>query len=111
MKSTSSFSKVITFSEIFASKGIELFSSTPKKLTLPGDLTEEERRTIAQKHYKQWLKSGSDYVKTYHYHRSEDDMINLAAFDLHQATERFFACTLLTCTNYSPQMPQYRETR
>ncbi|MDW6093295.1 HEPN domain-containing protein [Vibrio rhizosphaerae] len=84
-------------------EGIELFAATPKPLIEPGDLTEAEKREIAQKHYEQWLKAGSDYVKTYHYHQSEEDMINLAAFDLHQATERFFACVLLTCTNYLPK--------
>ncbi|WP_159440425.1 HEPN domain-containing protein [Vibrio ruber] len=84
-------------------EGIELFAATPKPLIEPGDLTEEELREIARKHYEQWLKAGSDYVKTYHYHQSEEDMINLAAFDLHQATERFFACVLLTCTNYLPK--------
>ncbi|MEI8632840.1 HEPN domain-containing protein [Vibrio sp. PP-XX7] len=29
--------------------------------------------------------------------------IKKAAFELHQATERFFACTLLTLTNYLPK--------
>ncbi|SHG17674.1 HEPN domain-containing protein [Vibrio gazogenes] len=84
-------------------EGIELFAATPKPLIEPGDLTETEKRGIARKHYEQWLKAGRDYVKTYHYHQSEDDMINLAAFDLHQATERFLACVLLTCTNYLPK--------
>ncbi|MEI8632667.1 HEPN domain-containing protein [Vibrio sp. PP-XX7] len=32
-----------------------------------------------------------------------DDIVTNAAFQLHQATERFFACTLLTLTNYLPK--------
>jgi uncharacterized protein len=83
-------------------QGIELFSSTPKKLTLPGDLTAEERRTIAQKHYNHWFESASDLYITFGFDKNRGKL-SQAAFLLHQATERFFACTLLVYTNYLPK--------
>ncbi|MEI8634298.1 hypothetical protein P4S72_24145 [Vibrio sp. PP-XX7] len=43
---------------------------------MPGDLTEEERRTIAQKHYKQWLKSVKRCIEKHTIIiAQEDDMI------------------------------------
>ncbi|MEI8631545.1 hypothetical protein P4S72_04330 [Vibrio sp. PP-XX7] len=78
-------------------QGIVLFSSTPRELILPGDLTEEERRTIAQKHFNQWFSRAADSIKTFNFNFKES-MMNEAAFNLHQATERLFACTLLVCT-------------
>jgi uncharacterized protein len=83
-------------------QGIELFSSTPRELTLPGDLTEEERRIIAQKHYNHWFKSASAFITGYAHYRNQKEY-SIATFELHQATERFFACTLLVCTNYRPK--------
>ncbi|KUI98161.1 hypothetical protein VRK_28620 [Vibrio sp. MEBiC08052] len=83
-------------------EGIELFAATPKPLAEPGDLTEEEKREIARKHYEQWIKSATESIRMFH-HAFNDLMLNEAAFNLHQATERLFACTLLTCTNYLPK--------
>ncbi|USP15706.1 HEPN domain-containing protein [Vibrio gazogenes] len=83
-------------------EGIELFAATPKPLVEPGDLTEAEKREIARKHYGQWSHSAYRFSRNYEFSMSEDDLIN-AAFMLHQVTERYLACTLLTCTNYLPK--------
>ncbi|WNJ95381.1 MULTISPECIES: HEPN domain-containing protein [Vibrio] len=83
-------------------EGIELFAATPKPLAMPGDLTEEELREIARKHYEQWFESASDFLVTYRFDKNRGKL-KKSAFELHQATERFFACTLLTCTNYLPK--------
>ncbi|QMV16372.1 HEPN domain-containing protein [Vibrio spartinae] len=83
-------------------EGIELFAATPKPLTEPGDLTEQEKLEIARKHYDQWSHSAFRFFRNYEFSISEDDLIN-AAFMLHQVTERCLACTLLTCTNYLPK--------
>ncbi|KUI99548.1 hypothetical protein VRK_13420 [Vibrio sp. MEBiC08052] len=83
-------------------EGIELFAATPKPLAMPGDLSETELREIARKHYEQWFESASDFLVTYRFDKNRGKL-KQAAFLLHQATERFFACTLLTCTNYLPK--------
>ncbi|ASA58309.1 HEPN domain-containing protein [Vibrio gazogenes] len=83
-------------------EGIELFATTPKPLAEPGDLTEEEKQEIARKHYEQWFESAEQFFVSY-----EDDLkrnwLKKSAFMLHQSAERFFACALLTCTNYLPK--------
>ncbi|AJQ97203.1 HEPN domain-containing protein [Gynuella sunshinyii] len=83
-------------------EGIELFSATPRPLALPGNLTEAERREIAQKHYDQRMtKAENSFVKFQF--SFEASMIDEAAFDLHQTTERLYSCVLLTCSNYLPK--------
>ncbi len=83
-------------------EGIELFAATPKPLIEPGDLTEAEKRGIARKHYAQWFKSANAFITGYHHYLNQEEL-SIAAFELHQSTERFLACVLLTCTNYLPK--------
>ncbi|QMV16823.1 putative nucleotidyltransferase [Vibrio spartinae] len=84
-------------------EGIEIFAATPKALAEPGDLTDEERHQIAQKHYDYWFESAQRYYYVYSTLLSEKKWLSEAAFNLHQAAERFFACTLLVLTNYLPK--------
>ncbi|ODC05351.1 hypothetical protein BFW38_10030 [Terasakiispira papahanaumokuakeensis] len=83
-------------------QGILLYNANGKALVEPGNLTEEERRDIARKHYEQWSYSAQRFFRYYEVAASDEDWIH-AAFMLHQATEKAYACTLLTCTNYLPK--------
>ncbi|WP_073606216.1 HEPN domain-containing protein, partial [Vibrio aerogenes] len=83
-------------------QGILLFDANKKPLAEPGDLTEEERREIAQGHFDQWFKSAQGFFRNYQFSISEDEL-SIAAFLLHQSAERFYACTLLVFTNYLPK--------
>ncbi|SHO57039.1 HEPN domain-containing protein [Vibrio quintilis] len=83
-------------------EGILLFDANKRELAEPGDLTDGERREIAQGHFDQWFKSARGFFRNYEFSRSEGEL-SIAAFLLHQSTERFFACTLLTLTNYLPK--------
>ncbi|SHO56338.1 HEPN domain-containing protein [Vibrio quintilis] len=83
-------------------EGIEIFSATPKELSLPGKLTDEEKQAIAKKHYDQWVENSDDDFEMYAYARKRS-RLKKAAFELHQATEHLYACALLTCTNYLPK--------
>ena len=83
-------------------QGIELFSADNRELALPGDLTAEERKEIAEKHYAQWFESAGRFFHIFHDILGKQ-WLNEAAFQLHQATERYFSCTLLVCTNYLPK--------
>jgi len=82
-------------------EGIVLYETDKRELAEAGNLTPEEYKTIAKNHFKQWFDSAGDFYKTYQYHLSEN-MYKLAAFDLHQATERYYACLLLVLINYKP---------
>ncbi len=83
-------------------QGIELFSADGKELPLASDIPPEEQYTIATKHWNQWFDSAGKF-----FINAQDNLarewINESAFMLHQAAERFFACTLLVCTNYLPK--------
>ncbi|USP15732.1 HEPN domain-containing protein [Vibrio gazogenes] len=83
-------------------EGIELFAATQKPLAEPGDLTEAEKQEIARKHYEQWFKSANGFFDHFQFSLEKGDE-KISAFMLHQVTERLFACTLLTCTNYLPK--------
>ncbi|WNJ95698.1 HEPN domain-containing protein [Vibrio ruber] len=83
-------------------EGIELFAATPKPLAEPGDLTEAEKQKIARKHYEQWFES-AEQLFVFFQDGMKRQWLKQSAFLLHQSTERFFACTLLTCTNYLPK--------
>ncbi|GGX52192.1 HEPN domain-containing protein [Saccharospirillum salsuginis] len=83
-------------------EGIELYSSNGRELPMPGKLTEEEWKEIARNHFDKWFNSALNFFTLY-----QDALgrgfLNEASFLLHQSTERFFSCTLLTCTNYLPK--------
>ncbi|SJN59259.1 HEPN domain protein [Vibrio ruber DSM 16370] len=83
-------------------EGIELFAATPKPLAEPGDLTEAEKQEIARKHYEQWFTSANEFFLYFH-PMVKNGHLKTASFQLHQVTEKLFACTLLTCTNYLPK--------
>ncbi len=91
-------------------QGIELYSADGRELALPGDLSAEESRQIAEKHFTQWFESGEQFFITFRDHMNRG-WVNKAAFELHQATERLFACTLLVCTNYLPKTHDLEKLR
>ncbi len=79
-------------------EGIEIYSADKRDLALPGNLTLAERKEIAEKQFLQWFESATEFLEKYHLFSDK-----LAAFMLHQATERFYACVLLVTTNYLPK--------
>ncbi|GGX63930.1 HEPN domain-containing protein [Saccharospirillum salsuginis] len=83
-------------------QGIELYSADNRALALPGDLSAEERKEIAEKHYEQWFESADQFLYIFNEVFSKG-WLKQSAFQLHQATERYFSCALLVCTNYLPK--------
>ena len=83
-------------------EGIYLFSSNGKELPEPKELTNEERRPIAEKHFKQWINNANGFWGHYNLDMS-NQQYSLDAFSLHQATERYYNTLLLTVTNYRPK--------
>ncbi|HED32782.1 MAG TPA: HEPN domain-containing protein [Gammaproteobacteria bacterium] len=84
-------------------EGILLLDADGRELVQAGNLTPEEARDIAEEHYAHWFESACDFLDTFYYDLSKEKFKN-AAFLLHQATERFYACFLLVTTNYKPNI-------
>jgi len=62
-------------------------------------LTPEERKQIAQEHFKQWFKNAKDFYTSFEFNLNRRKN-KLAAFELHQATERFYSAITLVFINY-----------
>ncbi len=82
-------------------EGIVLFESDIRELAEAGNLTPEEYKTIAEKHYIQWFESANEFFLDYETPYRRGNYKN-AAFLLHQVVERLFSCLLLVLTNYKP---------
>ena len=82
--------------------GIYLYSYDGKGLPEPKNLTNAERKPIAEKHFKQWFDNANEFFETYESVR-ERGVLKQAAFQLHQATERYYDALLLVLTNYIPK--------
>ncbi len=91
-------------------QGIELYSHSKKELAQPGNLTPQEQKAIAENHFQQWFESASDLLVTFRFDKDRGKL-KQAAFLLHQATERFYGCTLLVCTNYRPKTHNIAQLR
>lgn len=82
-------------------EGIVLYETDKRELAEIGNLTSQEYKAIAEKHYNQWCEGAKTFYIQYEIALNIPDYKN-AAFQLHQATERYFACLLLVLTNYKP---------
>jgi len=82
-------------------EGIVLFERDSRELAEAGNLTPEEYKTIAEKNYEQWFQSAKNFYEIF-IMTLDKGFLKEAAFQLHQATERYLACLLLVLTNYKP---------
>ncbi len=86
------------FSDI-KKEGILLYDSGQMKLERIRKPSPAKRKKIAQEDFKMWFKSAREFFDTYY-----DDLAKRrykkAAFELHQAVERFYSTVLLVFTGY-----------
>lgn len=83
-------------------QGIQLYQYNHAELLTPGQLDPEAAKLVAQKHFSQWFKSANGFLKGVYFYIDEQEL-NIAAFQLHQAVERYLSCILLVHTNYRPK--------
>jgi len=83
-------------------EGVLLYDSKRFELAKAQKLTSEERKQIAQADFKYWFKSASYFFDNFKVNL-EKRRYNIAAFELHQATERFYITALLVFTHYKPK--------
>lgn len=84
-------------------EGILIFDSGNCKLSEPKDLNSEERHKKANNEFGQWFNSANDFRKYAELAIQNSDN-NFAVFNLHQATERYYATILLVFTDYKPKI-------
>jgi len=83
-------------------QGIQLYQYNHTELLNPGPLNKEEAKAVAKEHFEQWFNSANSFIIAYNAVKDSGDL-NGAAFQLHQAVERYLTCILLVRTNYRPK--------
>ncbi|MCE7062286.1 HEPN domain-containing protein [Dyadobacter sp. CY343] len=89
-------------------EGITLFDSGNFRLSGPKNLNPEERQTKAKDQFESWFKNANTFLRTFEFNFGEDDF-TVAAFQLHQATERYYTTILLVFTDYKPKIHDIEE--
>ena len=87
-------------------QGIALYDAEGFGFTAPRHLPAEDARAEAAVHFERWFSVASRSLRTFELQRAEGDdryWRKKAAFELHQAAEQLYHCTLLTLTLYSPK--------
>jgi HEPN domain-containing protein len=88
------------FAELWE-QGIVLYDSRRFTLARPKATTPEERRDLAQEYFDRWFHSADEFFANYEFSCARQSH-SVAAFLLHQATERYFAAALLVFTGTKP---------
>ena len=83
-------------------EGIILHQAKGCELSKPRKLNNAERKEIAQDDYEHWFERGSNFLDTFQFLFQKEKYVD-SAFQLHQATESFFNCSILVLTAYKPK--------
>ena len=83
-------------------EGICLYDSKRSTLTKARKLPPGERKQLAQEDFEFWLESASGFHKGFKFYLVQEELA-LAAFSLHQVTERLYTAMLLVFTRYKPK--------
>lgn len=83
--------------------GIALYQSDDSELAEPQPKSPHEALEMAREYMEEWLPSGREFFDNFTFN-IQKNRANNAAFQLHQATERYYHCVLLVCTFYSPHV-------
>lgn len=86
-----------------ARDGIALYQNDPTDLPEPQPKTPRQALEMAREYFDEWLPSAQRFEKASKFLLSEGGPRE-AAFNLHQAAERYYHCVLLVCTFYTPHV-------
>lgn len=86
-----------------ARDGIALYQADDTDLPEPRPKTPAEELALAREYMDDWWPSGQQFYRQYQ-HAVTDGAPKVAAFQLHQAAERFYHCVLLVRTFYTPHV-------
>lgn len=83
-------------------EGIVLFDTSRFQLAEKRDLSPQEVQTIAQRDFDEWFTSANEFFETFEFSFERGSLKN-AAFQLHQATERYYSTIQLVFAGYKPK--------
>lgn len=83
-------------------EGISLFEEPDHPFVDPEPLAPAAALREAREYFEEWFESAAGFADTARYSQSQG-RVKEAAFQLHQATERFYHCLFLVRTLYSPK--------
>ncbi|MCW3070307.1 MAG: hypothetical protein JWO44_197 [Bacteroidetes bacterium] len=83
-------------------EGIVLFTTNRYQLDNKREMAPLEMQARAKEDFDQWFESGNQFYGQY-IHAMNDGHLKIAAFDLHQATERYYGAIQLVFTGYKPK--------
>lgn len=86
-----------------ARDGIALYQSDETDLPEPQPKTPGQALAMAQEYLDEWLPSAGEFYDNFGFNQRQGRRSN-AAFQLHQAAERYYHCVLLVCTFYTPHV-------
>jgi len=87
-------------------QGIALYESEGYPFSKPSYLPSREAKAEAQTNFDRWFPTAERSIRTFELQRSEGDDAfwrRKAAFELHQAVEQLYHCTMLVLNLYSPK--------
>ena len=84
-----------------AREGVVLYNSHHFTLAKPKTATPEERKALAEEYFEHWFTSAGQFFSDFK-SGVERGWTSKAAFELHQATERYYAAALLVFTGHKP---------
>jgi predicted nucleotidyltransferase/HEPN domain-containing protein len=85
-----------------ARDGIALYEAPDHPFEHAEPLSSDDARKEAQGYFEEWFPTAGGFARNAGYAVTDGDS-KLAAFLLHQATERYYHCLLLVVTLYSPK--------
>ena len=88
------------FAEVWE-QGVVLYDGKRFTLATPKGGTLAERKALAEEYFDQWFTSAGEFFAMYEYACSRKSN-NVAAFQLHQATERYLTTALLVFSGKKP---------
>lgn len=83
-------------------QGIALYEAEGTPFAQPRLLPPDQAQAEARKHFDEWFESAVGFHEQA-LHAMKTGRPKIAAFEFHQATERFYHCALLVLTLYSPK--------
>ncbi len=83
-------------------EGILLFDNERFQLETPKELSSQERADLAKQDFEYWFTSAIEMFETFEFNLNRKKY-SLAAFELHQTTERLISAILLVFTRYKPK--------
>lgn len=89
-------------------EGILLYDAKRFQLAEPRQISIEERRKMAEDDFEHWFGSANEFFIQFKT-AFDRESYKIAAFELHQATERFYSAVLLVLTRYKPKTHNIEE--